>query len=303
MAPLSISISNFIGSSSLYSGDSVDSRFIISVKTDNFGSSGQNQFTIPTIGGGYDYSIRTSDGQNITGLSGDTTITFPSPGTYDVFIRGSFPRMYFNGTGDRRKLVDIKNFGIYGLGSISQNGAFRGCSELIISAEDIGHFENVTDFTLAWDNCKSLTSFPLIDTSSAQVLAFTWNDCALISTFPSINTSNVTTFQGAWALCTSLVSFPLIDTATGVNFSTTWRNCSSLENFPSNYFDSTLAAAFLGCFDNTNLTTQSIDDILVSLDTSGVVDGRFTRSGGQLASLTGETAKSNLVDKGWTVEI
>ena len=62
-----------------------DDRLIFSVKTDNAGTSATNQFTIPTTGIGYLYDIETSDGQSITGLTGGTTITFPSAGTYDVY--------------------------------------------------------------------------------------------------------------------------------------------------------------------------------------------------------------------------
>jgi hypothetical protein len=68
----------------------VDNRFIISVKTDNAGTSGTNQFTIPTTGTGYLYDIETSDGQSILGNTGNTTITFPSAGTYTIYISGIF---------------------------------------------------------------------------------------------------------------------------------------------------------------------------------------------------------------------
>ena len=54
---------------------------------------------------------------------------------------------------------------------------------------------------------------------------------------------------------------------------------------------------------STNLTTQSIDDILVSLDTSGVSNGTFKQSGGQAPSATGEAAIDSLVGKGWTITV
>jgi hypothetical protein len=85
--------------------------FIITVKTDNAGTSGTNQFTIPTIGSGYNYNIQTSDGQEITGNNGNKTITFPTAGTYDVKITGNFPRIYFYNAEDRLKLIDIKSWG------------------------------------------------------------------------------------------------------------------------------------------------------------------------------------------------
>jgi len=203
MAPLSISLGNFIGSSTLYGGGGgVDERFIITVKTDNAGTSSDTQFTIPTSTSGittpFLYDIETSDGQTITGVTGNTTITFPSAGTYDIFISGSFPYMSFNNGGDKLKLLDIKNFGIYALGSTSQLYAFYGCSNMVISATDVGNFGSVTNFQQSWLGCSSLTSFPLIDTSSGILFGRTWDSCSSLTSFPLLNTSNATnvTFQG-----------------------------------------------------------------------------------------------------------
>ena len=210
-------------------------------------------------------------------LTSGTTITFPSAGTYDVFISGSFPQCSFNNAGDKLKLLDIKNFGIYALGSTSQITAFFGCSNMIISASDVGHFENVTSFASAWRGCLSLTSFPLIDTSSGTNFARTWADCS------------------------SLTSFPLLDTGNGTSFALAWQNCSSLTSFPSNAFDTNIASNYAGSFIETNLTTQSIDDILVSLVASGVSNGTFNQSKGQAPSATGQAAITTLTNRGWTI--
>ena len=254
-----------------------DERFIFSVKTDNAGTSATNQFTIPTLGVGYAYDITTSDGQTILANTEDTTIEFPTAGTYDVFISGSFPQCYFNNVGDAQKLLDIKNFGIYALGSTSQERAFFGCSNMVISATDIGHFENVTSFFLAWRDCSSLTSFPLLDTSSGDNFAFAWRDCS------------------------SLTSFPLLDTSSGISFFQAWLSCSSLTSFPANAFDTNIATNYTDSFNTTNLSTQSIDDILVSLVTSGVSNGTFDQSEGQAPSATGQNAITTLLGRGWTI--
>ena len=312
-------------------GGGVDERFIITVKTDNAGTSASNQFTIPTSTTGiteaFLYDIETSDGQTITGVTGDTTITFPSAGEYDVKISGSFPYMYFNNGGDKLKLLDIKNFGIYALGSTSQDTAFRGCSNMVITATDSGNFGSVTNFKLSlafcssltsfplldtssgttfencWRNCSSLTLFPLIDTSSGVNFNNTWNGCSGLTSFPLIDTSSGTNFSSAWRGCSNLTSFPLINTSSGTNFLDAWNNCSSLATFPANAFDGNIATNYSNAFLVTNLTTQSIDDILVSLDTSGVSNGTFTQSGGQAPSATGEAAIDSLVGKGWTITV
>ena len=331
-------------------GTITDNRLIFSVKTDNAGTSASNQFTIPTTGTGYLYDIETSDGQSITGLTSGATITFPSAGTYDIFISGSFPQFYFNNSGDRLKLLNLKNFGIYALGSTSQSNAFYGCSNMVISATDTGHFENVTNFSFAWRDCSSLTSFPLINTSLGTSFSSTWRNCTSLTSFPLIDTSSGTNFLGSWYLCTSLTSFPLIDTSAGTNFYATWnscssltsfplidtssgtsfvqtwylcssltsfplintskgtdftyawRDCTSLTSFPANAFDVNIATNYSNSFIVTKLSTQSIDNILVSLDTSGVINGTFNQSGGgNLPSSVGLTAKANLISKGWTI--
>jgi hypothetical protein len=307
----------------------ISDAFVFTVRTDNAGVSGDNQFIVSTGSAGvtipFLYDIETSDGQIITGLTGDTILTFPADGEYDIIIRGIFPYMYFANGKDKDKLLDIKNLGIYGLGSTSQTGAFQGCSNLVISASDRGYFSSVTDFSYAWSDCRSLTSFPLIDTSSAtsflttwyncsSLTSFplldtssgnefgsTWKDCSSLTSFPLLDTSNATYFNGTWRGCSSLTSFPLIDTSSGNDFTVAWQSCTSLAAFPANAFDTNIATNYSDAFQSTNLTTQSIDDILVSLDTSGVSNGTFTQSGGNTPSATGLAAKDSLVLKGWNI--
>ena len=113
-----------------------DERFIITVKTDNAGSSNNNQFTIPVQGAyTYDYDVETSDGQSFTTQISNLTITFPSAGTYDIFISGLFPQILFNNGGDRLKLLDIKQWGVNQWEYM--NSSFFGCNSLTaVSATD-----------------------------------------------------------------------------------------------------------------------------------------------------------------------
>ena len=77
--------------------------FITTWNTANIGVSVANQVTIPTTGTGYSYSIyweavgNASVNGTIAGpITGNYTITFPSPGKYRVSITGDFPRIFFN---------------------------------------------------------------------------------------------------------------------------------------------------------------------------------------------------------------
>lgn len=258
-----------------------DDRFIISVKTDNAGTSANNQFTIPTSGTGFNYTVTTDDGYEATGLTGNHTITFPSgAGEHVVRIEGDFPYIYFNNGGDKLKLLEIQNFGFYTVGT-GQRRAFYGCSNLDITATDTGDFSNVTTFRELFRSCSSLTSFPLIDTSSSI------------------------SFERAWFSCSSLTSVPSLDFS-GVgnkdfSFFRTWQNCSSLVDFPPNMFDTVTTGRFSFCFDNTNLSQTSIDNILVSINTANTSNGSFNQSGGSAPSAAGLAAISDLVSRGWTV--
>jgi len=162
-----------------------------------------------------------------------------------------------------------------------------------------------TSFSLAWRDCTSLTSFPLIDTSAGTSFFGAWFGCSSLTSFPLIDTSSGTDFNYAWRGCASLTSFPLIDTSSGTSFNQTWRGCSSLTSFPANAFDNVKGGNFSEAFTSTALTQTSIDNILVSLVTSGISAGTrvFDQSGGSAPSSTGEAAIDTLRSRGWTVAV
>jgi len=126
-----------------------------------------------------------------------------------------------------------------------------------------------------------------------------------LTSFPLVDTSAVTRFAAAWRKCSSLTSFPLIDTSTGTDFSLAWYKCNSLTSFPANAFDNVSGGNFADAFTDTALTQTSIDNILVSLVTSGISAGTrvFYQSGGSAPSATGEAAIDTLRSRGWTVTV
>jgi hypothetical protein len=166
-----------------------------------------------------------------------------------------------------------------------------------------------TNFGGAWYNCTNLTSFPLLNTSSGTSFSNAWRNCINLTSFPLLNTSSGTNFSQTWNTCSSLTSFPLLDTSSGTNFSQTWNNCSSLTSFPANMFDTTgtlIATAFNKAWFGCALTAQSIENILVSLDTNGATGITLSIDGGTNAGKTtwstaANTAYDNLIVKGWTI--
>ena len=69
--------------------------------------------TIPTATNAtYDYTVDWGDGSAVeSGQTGNATHTYATAGKYDVSITGTFPRIYFNNTGDKTKILEVKQWG------------------------------------------------------------------------------------------------------------------------------------------------------------------------------------------------
>ena len=120
-------------------GDITDTYFTTTWRT----TTPNETVTIPTNSSyTYNYNIRTSDGQFFAGVTGDKSITFTIPGDYDINIFGSFPSILFNNTGDKEKIIDIKQWGNIVWRDFSNS--FYGCSNLTGSFTDVADTSLVT---------------------------------------------------------------------------------------------------------------------------------------------------------------
>lgn len=128
--------------------------FITSWKTDNPGNSGNSSIIIPTLGADYNYDVSwENDGNWEIGFTGDAPHTYEAPGTYTVAIRGSFPRIYFNNTGDRQKILSIEQWGNNSWSTM--NRAFMGCNNLVCNATDVPDLSEVTNMSYAFSDAIS----------------------------------------------------------------------------------------------------------------------------------------------------
>jgi len=270
-------LSNFATDFTIFNNESTN--FLeFNVNTDIIATS--DFFNITTGAGTFLYDVTTDDGYSATGLTGDHLITFPTgSGIHKVSISGVFPAFDFTLGVDNEKIIDISNFGIYGLGSTNQTQAFLDNENLTITATDGGNFQNVVSFDSAFKGCEALTSFPLIDTGKGEE------------------------FNNAWENCAVLTEFPLLDFSSATDLDSAWQGCLLLKTFPSNAFDNCTATNFTEAFRNTGLNTQSIDNILESLDVAGQINGTFDQTGGQAPSSVGLAAKVSLEAKGWTISV
>ena len=130
----------------------VITEFITLWKTDNAGTSGSNQITIPiNVSNSYNYSVDWGDSTTSTGVTTAITHTYATAGTYTVKINGTYPSIYFANSGDRLKLLEVKNWG----SNIWTNmvSAFMGCENLRITATDAPNLSTVTDMHYMFWNC------------------------------------------------------------------------------------------------------------------------------------------------------
>ncbi len=119
--------------------------FVTTWQTDNPGSSCNTCITIPTfLGETYNYDVDwDNDGVfDEFGLTGDASHDYGTIGTYNVGIRGDFPRIYFNLAGDREKIIAIEQWG--DIEWSSMESAFAGCVNMMGNASDVPDLSNVT---------------------------------------------------------------------------------------------------------------------------------------------------------------
>ncbi|TVQ01050.1 MAG: BspA family leucine-rich repeat surface protein [Balneolaceae bacterium] len=135
-------------------------NFITTWQTNLQGTSDSNQIIIPTTGTGYNYDIywqnldNAAENGTITGIEGSTTITFPQEGRYRVEIAGSFPRIFFNNSGDRRKILSVEQWGEIKWDSMI--GAFFGAQNLVVNASDAPDLSSVSSLQNMFRGASSL---------------------------------------------------------------------------------------------------------------------------------------------------
>jgi surface protein len=160
------------------SGGSVNPDFVSTWDTTQAGSASDTVVLPLQSGGTYNGTIDWGDGNSDSLSYANRTHVYASSGTYTITISGdTFEGWKFNGGGDRRKILDISNWGFL---NITTDNAFNGCANLDISATD----------------------YPTISTNSFYRIFFS---CTSLTTpdFSGWDVSNVTNMQAAFRNCTS----------------------------------------------------------------------------------------------------
>ncbi len=228
-------------------------EFIFTVKTDNPGTSAANQFTIPTTGNGYNYNVDcNSDTVNeATGQTGNYTCNYGAPGTYTITISDNsglgsgFHRIYFNNTGDRRKLLSVNQWGIGQWSSF--NNAFAGASNLAILATDTPNLSNVTDLSRMFYYATSLNQdLDHWNTSNVTNMSEMFRGALNFNgDIGSWNVSNVTDMSWMFALA--------FDFNQDLN---TW-NTTSVTHLPGMFYNALAFNQDIGSWNTSNVSDMS----------------------------------------------
>lgn len=120
----------------------------ILVKTDNAGTSNNDQFTLPATG---TYDIDWGDGTVDTGVSGEQTHTYASAGEYVIKVTGGLTAITFGNGGDRLKLLEIQNWG--NIGWTTMSFAYYGCSNMQGTFTDVPDLSAVNSLRGAFRGC------------------------------------------------------------------------------------------------------------------------------------------------------
>lgn len=138
----------------------LDVLFATEWKTDNTGTSANNQITLPLVSGGnYNFLVDWGDGSTHTITSwndANKTHTYSTPGIYTVTIDGVFDRMAFNNGGDAQKILEVVSWGNNTWATME--GAFYGASNLQITASNSPDLSLVTNLSSMFRGASNFNS-------------------------------------------------------------------------------------------------------------------------------------------------
>ncbi|MCL6296744.1 BspA family leucine-rich repeat surface protein, partial [Jejuia spongiicola] len=221
---------------------------------------------------------------NVTGNATSTTLT---AGTYIVAIRGTFPRIYFNNTGDKDKIQTIEQWGTNVWISLEQS--FRGCSNLVLNATNTPNLSQASSMLGMFLGCSS----------------FVDNGGAINNWDVSTITNMEQVFQGT--LFNSPINNWKVSAVT--TMSNMFRNTPF--NQPLDNWDISNVTAMVEMFFDATLSQENYDATLIGwhTDTSGVandgiddVPNNITFHGGSSQYCTAETAWNSLNSTfNWTI--
>ncbi len=263
-----------------------ENDFVITVTTDNPGTSNDTQFTIsknPFVSG-YNYNVDCNDDgiSEAMAVTGDYTCNYNFAGEYTIRIQDNtglktgFPAIYFDNA-DEKKLITVEQ---WGKGKWrSMRFAFRGASNLTIPASDIPDFSEVTSmYAMFADATYANPDTRYWDVSAVENMGFMFQDAA--SAKP--NTSQ-------WDTSAVTYMYRMFDGAISANPDVSGWNVSNV----------TVMALI---FRNVTLSTTHYNALLESWSTQTVQAGlEFHGGNSTYCAIDAHSNFAALMDAGWTI--
>lgn len=204
------------------------------------GSSASDQFRVtPTPLGTIataNYQVDWGDGvvDSFTGTT-QRTHTYAVPGVYDVKITGSMA-FYVNGSAssDRRKFLNIKQWGTNQQSNSNNWHNFRGCSNMVITATDAPNIAPSSNMTDTFRDCTSLTNedFSSWDVSTINIFSNVFRTCANFNgNVDSWDVSSASTLSGFFQTCLSFNrDLSNWDVSSCTSFSSMFNGATGMQN-------------------------------------------------------------------------
>lgn len=278
--------------------------FVTTWQTDNPGVSGPNEITIPTFTGEtYNYTVDWGDGNTSTNQTGNATHTYATPGTYTVTISGIFPRIFFNGSGDRRKLLTIEQWGDNQWTSMDR--AFFGCANLNITNPTIDNpdLSNVTNMMSTFGGCTvfngDITNW---DVSNVTNMASTFNSArAFNQDISGWNMSNVTRTDQMFTRSENFnQDIGIWDVGNVTDMESMFSGADSFDQNIGSW-DVSMVTTMEEMFDGVRLSLNNYDALLIGWN-SRPLQPNVLFSGGDSQYCDGEAARTNMIaTDGWII--
>lgn len=274
-------------------GKHKDPAFVTVWNTENTstGSSADNQITMPLwTGTAFDCIVYWGDGTSTvwdgTGsdIGGDATHTYDPAGVYTIRIEGDFPEIYFNNSGDKLKILEVRNWG-----DIKWNtfwGAFFGCANLEITALDVPQVDGkLGSFNSAFRGIKSVN--PRVKLYGIPGMT---HENSLYRTFYGV-VDGVNYNLNQW------------NTEEVESFSECLRDLGVNSNLRCDGWNFESATNFADFLFGTTLSTENYDKLLISLNSQDINSGLTFHGGNSKYSgdpagdpaTSGAAARANLL--------
>lgn len=248
--------------------------FITIWKTDNTGTSDDNQITLPTYSTSIcDFDVDWGDGSSDhieTSTATELTHTYTSIGTYTVKIKGKLDYWRFGNNGDKLKFLEIKQWG--DLQSKLSYMMFYGCSNLDVTAIDSFNtthgLDNMQYMFRGCTNLKKLYTTEW-DVSNVKYMNYMFHTCTNFnSDLSSWDVSSVKSMSYMLHSCINLnsdISDWVVSSVTDMRYM--FYNCSSF-NSDISLWNVESVIHMLGMFTNCSNFNSDISDWVVSSVTS-----------------------------------